>query len=102
MIIDCGQCAVRGAACARCTVTFVTEDPPPGVRIRAAVSGDAPAGRDGESPVIELDDADLRALAALANAGLVPPLRYAPPPRQARPAKPTKPITPAEPMAKAS
>jgi hypothetical protein len=31
----------------------------------------------GNGPV-ELDDADVRALNALANAGLIPPLRYAP------------------------
>jgi hypothetical protein len=76
MIINCGECAVRGAMCARCTVTFVTEAP-------------------GEPPVIELDDAELRALAALADAGMIPPLRYTPP-RRARLAGP------AEPMAKAS
>jgi hypothetical protein len=33
----------------------------------------------GAAPVIELDAAQMRALAALANAGMIPPLRYAPP-----------------------
>lgn len=60
MIIDCGRCTVRGAACAHCAVTFVVEDA-------------------GSSQVIELDTAEVRALAALANAGMIPPLRYAPP-----------------------
>jgi hypothetical protein len=60
MIIDCGTCTARGAACANCvvprvtgTVTFVTG--------------------------VELDAAETRALAALADADLIPPLRYAPP-----------------------
>lgn len=58
MIIDCDRCAVRGAACANCAVTFV-------------------AARD--QAVVELDVGEIRALAALANAGMIPPLRYAPP-----------------------
>jgi len=60
MIIDCGKCTVRGVACGNCvvarvtdTVTLVTE--------------------------VELDAAEMRALAALADVGLIPPLRYAPP-----------------------
>jgi hypothetical protein len=56
MVINCDRCAVRGAACANCAVTFVAH---PGERI-------------------ELDAADVRALTALANAGMIPPLRYAP------------------------
>lgn len=56
MVINCDRCAVRGAACANCAVTFVAH---PGERI-------------------ELDAADVQALTALANAGMIPPLRYAP------------------------
>jgi hypothetical protein len=111
MIIDCDRCTVRGAACANCAVTFVTEDMParapapsrmtgaapardsrakPGpaarpanVTMQAGKSRDAaaagkPPAADGSAPVIELDAAEIRALAALANAGLIPPLRYAP------------------------
>jgi hypothetical protein len=37
-----------------------------------------PTSAAGGEPVIELDAAEIRALAALANAGLIPPLRYAP------------------------
>ena len=56
MVINCDRCAVRGAACANCAVTFVAH---PGERI-------------------ELDAADVQALTALANAGMIPPLRYSP------------------------
>jgi len=55
MTIDCDLCSVRGLACANCAVTFVAAD--------------------GN----ELDAAEVRALIALANAGMIPPLRYAPP-----------------------
>jgi hypothetical protein len=54
MTIDCGSCRVRGLACGNCAAT--------------AVVGDAP----------DLDPAEARALAVLAKAGLIPPLRYAP------------------------
>ena len=54
MIIDCGRCEARGHACANCAET--------------AIVGDA----------ADLGPAELRALAVLANAGLIPPLRYAP------------------------
>jgi hypothetical protein len=54
MIIDCMQCEARGLACAGCGVSaLVGDEPDPG-------------------PV------ELRALLVLANAGLIPPLRYAP------------------------
>jgi hypothetical protein len=65
MTIDCDRCTARGATCASCAITFV------GQTTRA---DDAPG--TGAGPV-ELDDADLRALNALANAGLIPPLRCA-------------------------
>jgi hypothetical protein len=54
MVIDCDQCAVRGLACSDCVVTVLLGAPPDGVR---------------------LDDTERRALAALAEGGLVPPLR---------------------------
>jgi hypothetical protein len=117
MIIDCGRCTVRGAACENCAVTFiasavtfVTEAPPARAPATAGPAGSPPAAaantRSAPSsrpasalvppgkpqrtttgktaspaspePVIELDAAEIRALAALANAGLIPPLRYAP------------------------
>lgn len=56
MIIDCDTCEVRGAACGDCVVTFFT------IGMRPA------------EPV-QMDDDQAAAVAALANAGLVPPLR---------------------------
>ena len=112
MIIDCDRCTVRGAACASCAVTFVTQavsvrapapsrmtdaapardsrampgpaarpanaTMPPGTSRDRTAAGKPPATA-GSAPVIELDAAEMRALAALADAGLIPPLRYAPP-----------------------
>jgi hypothetical protein len=54
MLIDCDGCAVRGVACSDCVVTALLGAPPDGVR---------------------LDDTERRALAALADGGLVSPLR---------------------------
>lgn len=54
MVIDCDGCAVRGLACGDCVVTVLLGAPPDGV---------------------QLDDTERRALAALADGGLVPPLR---------------------------
>lgn len=84
MIIDCGRCTVRGGACENCAVTFVVgaatrpaSAPAPPGRSRRATIG-KPASAANCEPVIELDAAEIRALTALANAGLIPPLRYAP------------------------
>jgi hypothetical protein len=58
MIIDCNACAMRGpVACPDCVVTALAGSPP------------WPA---------ELDQVEQRAVAALADAGLVPPLRLVP------------------------
>jgi hypothetical protein len=54
MIIDCTRCESRGLACASCALTALDE------------------------PYADLGPAELRALAALATAGLIPPLRYKP------------------------
>lgn len=54
MVIDCEGCAARGPACGDCVVTVLLGAPPDGV---------------------QLDDTERRALAALADGGLVPPLR---------------------------
>jgi len=58
MIIDCQRCEVRGIACANCAATVLVAD------------------QSGQHPP-ELGPAELRALAVLANAGMIPPLRYA-------------------------
>ena len=55
MIIDCNQCQALGVGCGNCAVTSIVEQEYP-----------------------DLDPAEIRALTALANAGMIPPLRYAP------------------------
>jgi hypothetical protein len=55
MVVDCDSCAVAGRGCAGCVVTVLV----------------------GPAPVrVEFDDEELRALRVMAQAGLVPPLRY--------------------------
>lgn len=54
MTVECERCEVRGLACGNCAATFLV----------------------GEQP--DLGPAEVRALAVLANAGMIPPLRYAP------------------------
>ena len=53
--LDCDGCEVRGAACGDCVVTVLLGAPPAGV---------------------EIDEVEARALQALAEGGLVPPLRH--------------------------
>jgi hypothetical protein len=55
MIIDCGDCRMRGVACRECVVSVILGATPDGVEI-------------GES--------QQAALVVLADAGLVPPLRH--------------------------
>ena len=57
MDIDCERCAARGPGCGDCVVTVLLGAPPDGV---------------------DLDDAERAAIAALADGGLVPPLRLTP------------------------
>lgn len=54
MLIDCDSCTMRGLACGDCVVTVLLGAPPDGV---------------------ELDAAEQAAISALAEHGLVPPLR---------------------------
>jgi hypothetical protein len=54
MIIDCDRCEVRGIACQDCVMTVLIGAPPEGV---------------------ELDGIERRALATLAEAGMVPRLQ---------------------------
>ena len=54
MTIECDRCEVRGLACGNCAATVLIGDEP------------------------DLGPAELRALRVLANAGLIPPLRYVP------------------------
>ncbi|HEV2089109.1 MAG TPA: hypothetical protein VGR21_12425 [Cryptosporangiaceae bacterium] len=71
MLIDCDTCVVRGDACGDCVVSVMLGAPPEGV---------------------ELDDADRRALDALADGGLVPRLRVVPLPMPT-----TRPVQPGAP-----
>ena len=67
MIIDCDSCEVRGLACDACVVSALLGGPPG-----------------------EIDDGEVAALEALAESGMVPPLRLVvpvevlrnPPPRR--------------------
>jgi hypothetical protein len=71
MIIDCGQCAVRGDACTDCVVTFLT------IGVREAGTEHDPQQRavpDVGLPA-DLDAAERGAIDVLARSGLVPPLR---------------------------
>ena len=54
MIIDCDSCEVRGLACGDCVVTALLGAPPGGM---------------------EIDEGERAAIDALADSGLVPPLR---------------------------
>ena len=54
IVINCDRCEARGLACGHCAATALV----------------------GEES--DLGPAELRALTVLANAGLIPPLRYAP------------------------
>ena len=71
VIIDCGQCTVRGAACTDCVVTFLTIGVGPGRR-----DHDQPRASGGPGTA-DLDAAERDAIAVLAKSGLVPPLRLA-------------------------
>lgn len=69
MIIDCDSCTAGPRACADCVVTFLTIGV--GEPQRAAPTL-TPVWRAG---AVELDAAHERALAVLADSGLVPPVR---------------------------
>ncbi len=56
MLIDCGTCQVRGAACGDCVVTALL----------------------GPPTELDLDDVEQAAVSALADGGLIPPLRLVP------------------------
>jgi hypothetical protein len=75
MIIDCDSCQVRGAACGDCVIGVLM-----GLPAAAAAEPEVPPG----APIVQLDAPEQRALAVLADQGLVPRLRLvAPEPRRA-------------------
>jgi hypothetical protein len=90
MLIDCDSCTARGTGCADCVVTVLLGAPPgwQGVdpvvvpmsgRSRSGVP-DAVTAEDVVVPpagvVVEFDEVERRAVRALADVGLVPPLRH--------------------------
>ncbi|SHH19271.1 hypothetical protein [Geodermatophilus nigrescens] len=89
MLIDCDSCTVRGTGCADCVVTVLLGAPPaelgtepvllpvppvPAATTRATDDAAAPLA----GVVVDLDDVERRAVRALADGGLVPPLRHRP------------------------
>ena len=97
MLIDCDTCTARGTGCADCVVTVLLGAPPgwqsidpvvvpmtgrarAGVPEGAAEPHPGPAAEDVVVPppgvVVEFDEVERRAVRALADVGLVPPLRH--------------------------
>jgi hypothetical protein len=96
MLIDCDTCTARGTGCTDCVVTVLLGAPPgwqgvdpvvvpmtPRARARtdsSAGAASAPAAEDVVVPppgvVVEFDEIERRAVRALAECGLVPPLRH--------------------------
>ncbi|HLU59068.1 MAG TPA: hypothetical protein VKZ81_26710 [Pseudonocardia sp.] len=83
MIIDCDGCAVRGVACGDCVIGVLLGSPAPAEAAERGPDGatEVPSG----APIVQLDAPERRALAVLADQGLVPKLRLvAAPSRRAR------------------
>jgi hypothetical protein len=94
MLIDCDTCTARPTGCADCVVTVLLGAPPgwhstdPVVvplsgRTRSQATDDRGAGLAAEDVVlppagvvVEFDEVERRAVRALADVGLVPPLRH--------------------------
>jgi hypothetical protein len=70
MMIDCGHCVMQGASCQHCVVTTLGP---------SNVTGYPEQARE------YLDEAEVRALTVLADAGMVPPLRLTLPAARSRP-----------------
>jgi hypothetical protein len=94
MLIDCDTCTARGTGCADCVVTVLLGAPPgwrgtdpavvPMTRRAARPPEEEPTAEDaGAGVVLELDEVERRAVRALAEGGLVPPLRHQPGPDEA-------------------
>jgi len=84
MLIDCDTCTARGEGCADCVVTVLLGAPPDWqstdpvvvpLPTRSPIAAeDVVVPRPGA--VVELDEVERRAVRALADVGLVPPLRH--------------------------
>ena len=73
MIIDCGTCAVAGAACSDCVVTVLLGIPDIPTKPAATDLLGTPI-----AAVTVVDDDHAAAISVLAESGLVPPLRLVP------------------------
>jgi hypothetical protein len=73
MIIDCDGCAVRGVACGDCVIGVLLGAPAPAAP--ADHDAEAPSDVPSGAPIVQLDAPERRALAVLADQGLVPKLR---------------------------
>lgn len=69
--VDCDQCLARGPACGDCVITVLLGEP--GRRLDST-----------DEHKVDLDSDEQAALSALAESGLVPPLRLIPGTRSAR------------------
>ncbi|QJY49570.1 hypothetical protein [Pseudonocardia broussonetiae] len=80
MIVDCDSCEVRGNACGDCVIGVLLGVP--GVPARRP--DDVAAAEEGPSgaSTVQLDAPEQRALAVLADQGLVPRLRLVAAPRR--------------------
>ena len=81
MVIYCERCEVRGLACGDCVVGVllgmpgVAPGPPDGSADETAYGTDASGRRPSGASAVHLDAPEQRALAVLADQGLVPRLR---------------------------
>src|SRR3954466_913362 len=88
MLIDCDTCTARGTGCADCVVTVLlgappgwqTDDPVVVSLADRTLPAALEAAEDVVVPppgvVVEFDEVERRAVGALADVGLVPPLRH--------------------------
>ena len=96
MLIDCDTCTARGTGCGDCVVTVLLGAPPGWQNpdpVVVPMTGRAPTAPDAEPAVcagpaaedvvvpppgvvVEFDEVERRAVRALADVGLVPPLRH--------------------------
>jgi hypothetical protein len=88
MLIDCDTCTARGTGCADCVVTVLLGAPPgwsgadpvvvPMPARATATEGGDDVVATGPGVVVDFDDVERRAVRALAEGGLIPPLRHRP------------------------
>ncbi|MBY6351118.1 hypothetical protein [Rhodococcoides corynebacterioides] len=70
MIVDCGDCSVRGDACSDCVVSVLL-----GVPAVPSAPDDAPANGLAHARRLRLEQDEQEAMRVLADGGLIPRLR---------------------------